>query len=529
MRVLRDIALTCALLFGVAAWSSAQQPTGMAALTDNEEYNELMRNNIKLGEDIDSLTTLMNDVRNGLRASFEAREQRTQAERDSISKLIISLEQQVFDLRDERGTITNRINSIEQEWVLMQFNNPNEAIAVGSIVYADEYTEPQRRNLIDNRCFVDALNSEDYASLQASHESMIILSERVDEYVSRYEAMSDIYESYMATNDESVADSLFEAFNTLEAENIALDKNIQESWRRILDTKYYSLSYILEKHQRTELLDQLTDSFAEMDRAFAENEGYYASDGVMRYAVGYPTLIDAELSFARSMELSEAADSLAEVQSTIPLPDYHIEELIIERRYFIDYEPIVFGKTYYYTNANPIPQLKVYEHGTIYRILLGSFRKMQNLSIFKGVRPLYIDHSDDYYRYYVGGFATLTEADEAAQMLRDKGFRSPQVCRWVDGSMENLSRMAKEEDKDISEVAAESDLRFMVEITTESLSSDIEATIEAVSPGKRISRAGGKFVVSTFAQRSEAEALADALRTMFDDTDVTIKEIALNQ
>lgn len=537
MRLYKFIITSCVALVIGATTSNyslmAQRPMGIAGLADNTEYQELMRHNSELSNSIDSLTNVMNDVRNNLRDSLDSNTELTPEQRDSISNLIIGLEQRIFDLRDERGIVTNRINSIEQEWVLSQFNSPNSTPVEDnwatpieeSVVVATNY-----RNLIDNSCFTEELSAADYTMLRRAHAAESEIGEKIAEYLSRHEAIRNVAEEYMTTDSEVTADSLYTVFEELKQHNNAMDNYIEALWHEIIDTKQYSFSYILEKQQQHELLDRMTNEFAAMQREYGDYEDYYVSNAIMHYAVGHPMLLDTELSIARAMDLSAAQDSLSMVAKSLQMPDYRLEDIELERRLFIDYEPIIFGKTSFYNNTNPIPQLKVYERGTIYRILLGRFRAMQNLTIFKGVQPLYIVREDNMYSYYAGGYATLTEADEAAQMLRNKGFRAPQVCRWEDGVMTNLTKEAESgESKDKpAETTANENVRYMVEIATDSISGDVQTTIEAVAPGKRISRAGNKFVIGPFVERSEANTLVDSLEAMFEDLEVTTKEISLN-
>lgn len=538
MRLAKLIIATCvALLASVTTKDyllSAQQPTGIAGLADDEEYMELMRHNDELTNSIDSLTDIISAVRIDLREKINSGVERTAAEKDSISTLIINLEQHIFDLRDERGMIASRINSMEQEWVVVQFNAPEMAYVVDSWAIKEEEEDApivmtNYRNLIDNNCFTDEMSSYDLNMLRRAHAAETEICVQIEQYLNHYDQLRAISEEYMTTNDEAHADTLFNKFVALKKENNALDLYIETLWHEIIDTKQYSYSYVLEKQQQLGLLDRMTEEFAKMQRQYVDYEDYYASNSIMHYATGHPTLLDTELSIARSMGLSEAVDSLSGVQNTLRMPEYRLEDLTLERRTFIDYEPIVFGKTTYYNNSNPIPKLKIYEYGTVYRILLGRFRSMQNLSIFKGVRPLYIDRDETHYNYYTGGFATLTEADEAAQKLRDKGFRAPQVCRWENGLMTNITKEAENGDRPKESSEPTSNVRYIVEITAESISPEIQATIDAVTPGKRISRAGNKFVVGTFVESSEANSLVDALAAMFTDLEVELNEISLEE
>ena len=528
--------IIAALVLGAVSGDSslyAQRSKGISGLSDNEEYMELIRHNAELSDGIDSLTDVMNDVRNSLRYRIESDIERSPAERDSISKLIIDLEQRIFDLRDERGIVTNRINSMEQEWVLVQFNNPAAAPTADFWAMFEEAEESaiersNKRNLIDNDSFVDELPVSDYAMLRRAHAAESEIREKIEEYMARYEILRTLSEEYMAVDNQIAADSIFNEFDIVKRQNETMENYIETLWREIIDTKQYSYSYVLEKHKEYDLLDNITDEFIDMHRDCKEYIDYYASNAIMHYAVGHPRLLNSELNIANAMGYSEAADSLNMVRNTVSMPEYRIDALNLEERLFLDFEPIVFDKVTYYNNSNPIPQLKVYDRGTIYRILLGRFRSMQNLSIFKGVRPLFIIREGDYYHYYAGGYATLAEADEAALMLRNKGFKAPQVCRWENGEMTNITKEAENAPKDKTAVEEPvSNVRYIVEIEADTLESDVRTTIEATTPGKRITRAGNKFVVGTFVQRSDADVLVDALKAMFEDMNVSARELVI--
>ncbi|MDE7130034.1 MAG: SPOR domain-containing protein, partial [Alistipes sp.] len=167
----------------------------------------------------------------------------------------------------------------------------------------------------------------------------------------------------------------------------------------------------------------------------------------------------------------------------------------------------------------------VYDEGTIYRILLGSFKARQPMTLFKGVYPLYIDQDEErLYCYYAGGYATRAEADEAQQQLRERGFRAPQICRWVDGEMTNLT-LAEAED----EGAAVVGVRYVVEISSdEPLSEEIHDMIGENGDGREISRVGDNmFVVGTYSDRDVADRLAELISEADPMLDVKVSEIVL--
>ena len=128
------------------------------------------------------------------------------------------------------------------------------------------------------------------------------------------------------------------------------------------------------------------------------------------------------------------------------------------------------------------PKLKVYDEGTIYRLLLGRFKTRQPMTLFKGVYPLYIDRDEEQmYCYYAGGYATRAEAERAKQQLSERGFRAPQICRWADGEMTNLT-LAAEEDPSAEPVTG---IRYAVQIASpEALPREVVDMIAAEGEGQ---------------------------------------------
>ena len=524
-------ALAIASLFVGA--SVAQKP--IKELASNEEYRELMSRSEELQNQEDSITLLINEARTEYQLFAQEGADSITAERDRFATYILDLEQQIFDLRSQRGQLTSRINSIEQEWVMAQLMNPVEEELVAELPdsTAEEVIEPAApiyyRNLVENTIFRDILTGEDYNDLLIASEEDKEMETIVADYLATYADMAEAAEAYRNASEEVEAERIFARFGDLEIEAEELSDEMQQKWNHIIDTKYYAYGYILEHERRYDLLDKASSDFSTMLQQCAANDGNYASDALMRYIVGRPTLLGHEIEFAREMELMEAADSLSGVRDNLNLADYRLEPIKVERRLFLDFAPIVVGRTNYYNSANPLPELRIFERGTIYRILLGTFRSKQPMTLFKGVQPLFISENDDEtYSYYAGGFATLAEAEEAQLFLKEKGFRAPEVCRWEDGEMINLTEAEESGEEGEKVDMPVVGMRYMVEIEAEMLTDEMRSTINQTTPGKMVSRADGRFVVGTFTSRSEADMLLTTLIDQHPDIQVTLKEIELN-
>lgn len=524
-KVIRIATVVVALTISVVALAQLQNPTD--DLRNNPEYVELQHVDRELELREDSVAMVLGDVRENFRIyadSLNTLGERPSAEDyTAFSDRILELEQMVFDIRTMRGDVIARINAMEQEWVLVQMNAPIELAMTEMEGVKEEVVK--YRNLVDNHCIKSVLGSEDYAELLEAQREDGEMDTLVLQYNDIYARMSAAAESYRTTDSEVEADELFAQFHALQGEAEALAEEIESRWNHILDTKYYAYGYVLEHDHCYDLLDASSDEFTEMRRECSREAGYYATDALMHYALGRPTLRSFEQEFARAMELDEAADSIASVQ-TMDV-NYRLEPLSIERRLFIDYEPIIIGRTNYYKDTNPIPEVKIYERGTIYRIRLGEFRSKQPMTLFKGVQPLYIARSETgNYIYYAGGFATRHDADEAQLFLKEKGFKAPEICRWLNGEMVNITRAERDGDESVDVAVAGK--RYMIKISGEALSEDVRAVIANEAPRKSVSKEGDGFVLGTFDSNDEAELLVSLLEESTDAA-ISIIEIEINE
>lgn len=519
MNSLRNTILTFISIIVCSSAATAQTVTArIAGLETNDEYMSLLRDNHTLQHREDSVVNLINTARERFADQTDAR--------DEFANYIVDLEQKIFEIRKAKGLIADRINTIEQEWVLSRLSRdvqlPEEA---------EEPAQPERRivvrrNLVDNDCLREDLSADDYADLLQAHTDEQSLVGDTDTLLAVYRCLRSAADAYGEASDELMADSIYTDYLNLRDCVDSLSQRVADKWSHIVDAKTFAYGFVLEKAGRTDILNDIESQFIEMRRQYGAAEGRFFSDGLSHYAIGKPFMADYERRFAEAMSLDKAADSLAAAAKALPQLDYRLYRIELKRRLFLDYQPVAFGKTTYYNARNPLPTLKVYDEGTIYRILLGSFKARQPMTLFKGVYPLYISRNDEQmYCYHAGGYATRAEADEAQQLLREKGFRSPQICRWVDGEMTNLTL----EEADQERAAAVVGVRYVVEISSEGeLSEDIRDIIAANGDGREISRVGDSaFVIGTYSDRAVADKLADLIVESDPTLEVKVSEIVL--
>ena len=522
---MKKIYTTLTLIFAISAFAIADsQEPDFPGLQGNERYMTLKETNTLLQQREDSIQNVIAKTREEF-AQRNNTDTLTNEQIDIFTSQILNLEEQIFELRQQRGDVITELNNIEQEYILAHMFAPAPETETTEESIEETIVAPvEQRMLIHNDIFRRSLTDEDYAELENAQREDEQMAALCNDFQSLYTKFENTTRDYMETTSESVADSLFSVYHSLKREIAILNDAIDSQWAHIIDTKYSAYGYILEKGFRYDLLDNSSEQFSEMQQRCAEKDGLYVSDAIMHYAIGHPTLLDFEIAVAEDLGLQQAADSLHSAKRDFVAPNYRQEMVELERRLFIDYEPIIIGRTNYYTNSNPVPPLKVYERGTIYRILLGKFRSKQPMTLFKGVQPLFITTEEDLYCYYAGGYATLKEAEEAQLFLREKGFKKPEICRWRDGEMINIDTIEEEDDDNTTPLVGS---RYIVMLECDTIDEALRQTITATSPDKVISRRGAQFAIGTFTDYAEATALLTALAEQHPDVSATIVELDL--
>lgn len=560
----RTITLTAIVGITISAFAFADidKPDGLG-LQNNKEYQQLLAESERLRMQEDSLRNLISETRANMHTYIDTLT--TEPSRDFINKYnsrIVELEEEIFNINTRQGVVASRINAHElgamedffKDHVFKRLDNSNDnATAEGEEIVAtteqqstdDATTAPdaiegvddssehvaeklstRSSKLIDNEPFVKALSADDLRELHSAHESISQIDGLVQEYLKQYNALKGLIAAYEDATEQQSADPIYEQIATQIGYLDTLNTEISDKWNYLLDTKYYAYGLVIETSRNKELLERLDSDINTMLQHCAENDNLYASNGVMRYALGHTAIIDFEIIMASEFGLTEAGDVLRALREAMVTPTYQLSPIDMpERRLFIDYQSITFGRTNYYNDANPLPQLKVYEQGTIYRILLGVFKSRQPMTLFKGVQPLYIDKdSEGMNHYYAGGFATLEEAEAAQRLLFDKGFKGPEICVWRDGKMVNLT--ADDDtpsDKRTIEAGA---TRYMLRVADADMSDALREYLKEHHPSKVITLTNTGYVIGSFDNHDEVTRLFITIGDEFG-IDLEIMEVEI--
>ncbi|MBR4028320.1 MAG: hypothetical protein IKJ08_01895 [Alistipes sp.] len=490
------------------------------SIENDPRYIALCEEHSSLLESEDSFRVMIAEARdNYLHSKGEVN---ATEEVEGYATQILNLEKEIFKVRTNRRRVVDDIAVLEQQYLVRDIKGGGES------VYEDDYRSVKGDNtehsrLILNSVIARSLSSGSYADLKKAQREDELMSRVVDDYIATYARLTRTVRAYNIATEEREGEEIYGNYLDLRDRADSLGGIIDKYWNNILNTKYYAYGYILEHYGLYDLLDNSSADFSAMQQRCANEDGRYALDALAHYAIGRPTLVAFERDFAREMGLNLAADSLQSVYEEIMAPEYRIQPVTLERRLFVEYESLSFGGTNYYNDSNPIPQVKVYERGVIYRVLLGVFRNKQPMSVMKGARPLYITKDDSGYSYYVGGFETEDMASAAVEELLAKGFKEPQICCWRDGKMTNIS-LSEEDEAEVATLQPTGQ-RYIVLLDCGEISESMRNTISMTAPEKRISRRGAGFAIGTFTSRGDAESLKTAISENHPKIKVSIVEL----
>lgn len=526
--------IVIAILSGFA-WNgaSAQEVKArVAGLEADSQYMSLLLEAHRLAQREDSLNTAADRARDLYRTDAGGRKEH--------AARILELERAIFDVRDSLGTLDIRLGAIEQDWII---RNMDKAPARQTVPDADEplfvSPEPHNPNLIYNEFFRSNLASPDYAALVRAQESERPAETYVKIMLFNQRKLKALDSLYSAAQDEAEADSLYSLAEHYDKLNALIADTLAPIWNKAFDTKVYTYNYLLDKFNRTAMLDRFEELMVAMRRERTVSAGKYFSDEAAWYPLQKKLLLGYELQLAETLGLRKAADSLRKVEAGLDPDAYRLPDAMPRKRVFMDFADAAPVRPAKYTSANPVPQVRIYPEGTIYRILLGSYVRPQPYSIFKYVYPLaYERKADNRYYYYAGGYSDYDKAEAAAALMKRTGFTKPAVVAWRDGAYDPSPKAETEQvvptGRPQSPPAVKSAAPlpantgkpaavktgsgvFRVEITgSETLPSGVREAIAAAAPGKEISRAVNPqtgevtFSVGNFPDRETAAAVASA-------------------
>ena len=255
----------------------AQQPkveARIAGLEGNAEYMSLLREDAQLQLREDSIVNAVERMRQRLREDPSRRQE--------LSQEILQQESRIFEIRNAKGRLIDRINTIEQEWVLANLNGAAQQPA-GPAAADPAATVPDSlkvRNLVDNLYFREHLPAGDYEALRNAQRLEMRAVDYVNRYFANHGTLSELAESYAAVQTEAEAIEIYERYKTLQGMNGVLADSLAATWNYIFDNKNYAYGYLLDKMGKEDILAREEEELSEAARQLSALQGETASDAV---------------------------------------------------------------------------------------------------------------------------------------------------------------------------------------------------------------------------------------------------------
>jgi hypothetical protein len=456
-------------------------------------------------------------------AEHRARYGANEALREELTPVILSLEKEAVRLQAE---YEKELDAILQRDAKSALNAYDEALKVAAekaeqnpIVEKQNSIEVvdksrMKRDLVANDFFAERLSQADYKSLCDAQKNETRVKNIVARYITAYGELLALQRRYMEATTEVEANDATTLFNAKNGAITKLDEEINSVWSSLYYNKIYVYDLLMEQEGKSAMIDFSAAAVARAEREIAENSDQYQSDALVGYFARKKALTEYEMQIASTLSLTSSRDSLKTVMDALKNSDYRLSKLSLQHRSFIDYKDIEVKQPSIYNSSNPVPKIRVYDYGTVYRIRIGIFTKRPSISVLRGVTPLYYttEYNDGQYAYFVGGFRTKQEAVEGVRYLKRLGFKDPIISVWVDGeyypTLEDMRLSQSLYNIEISGVATLSDV--------------MKAKIALHKSYCSISRVGSTFVVGAFEGKSAAESLATELRKIDGNMVVTV-------
>lgn len=428
--------------------------------------------------------------------------------RNIIGEKILSVENDLYGIRAQIAETDQQINIVEQQQLVQSIRNNNKPDS-SQTATPTQSNFRKTRYLLNNRFLSQNLPREEFQKLRKAQYIEKQVSELIDKFRANYQELDSLNRGYQTVTTQRKADSLYHRYMILSEQSATLDDSLGRAWTQCYDTKIYAYSYLLDRINRTDVLEEMN---TKLNEARSANIG---EDGVQLQSLKFATLgsqrsvvLNYELALAEVLDLNEAADSIrSELEKISSFSDLAVKRIVLNPLDFTPYSRISTSAAQPYNSRNSIPKHQTPEVPQVYKILLGTFQKAQQANIFRKVTPLSCERlANGKYRYYAGLYKNYDEVLEDIEKLKALGFRRPEPVVWENGVYRNL--------------AEESENSYRVEFTCPNgvIDNKTKALIDVFAKDKETSKintpSGVVYIIGTFDVKEKAQELADALNRM---------------
>ena len=164
-----------ALFLGLSEVAAQDVVARVAGLEENKEYMDLLRSDEKLRQQTDSLMAVVREVRGAMRTNIEAKDSLVQVRSDSMMLILSDAENAIFSMRSQKIKLIDKINSIEQKFVLEGLGNIGAAPS-----------EKAFSSIFTNEYFVKSIEPDDMKMLLQLQGKEATAREYATKYVKNY-------------------------------------------------------------------------------------------------------------------------------------------------------------------------------------------------------------------------------------------------------------------------------------------------------------------------------------------------------
>lgn len=479
------------------------------AQTVDDEYKALKR----AGFVRDSIIGVLDNYRDDYAQNKDKRKE--------LAPKILALEKELMEQQAKYVELVAEISEREARLTVQAYEKALEAekkrrstkvveVKPNEVPVVDEGLA--KRDFVANSYFAAHLSPEDYSALLSTQQQEKQIKEWVNKYFENYAELLALYNQYMEATTLKQAEEIAPLFNAKHNELVELDAKIVAAWSPLYENKIYLYNLLMEREKNNSILNQATEVIAKADREVDDAKGKYNSDVLAGYLTRKRALTEYEMRIATHLMLVPTLDSLSGVMTELNNRDYRLSKLELARRNFIRYEGITVNSASMHNSGSAIPQIKVYDYGTVYRVCIGSFKKRVGVAAMRGVQPVAYVCADGEYLYYAGAFRTEKEAQNAVNEMAKVGFKTPFISAWVDGNyyptIEDMNDSPNKYNIVISGVAT--------------LSEEAKAVITSHKSDCVIARVGSNYSIGSFAGISSAEAVVADLKSLGIEMEIKI-------
>ncbi len=500
-KILKTIFLIT-ILIGVGLWAGAQQrgtvTPRVAGLEGDSVYMALLGQEYMLKGQEDSLVRVIADKRTAFAADTTDRARK--------SNEILQLETQVFGLRNRIGSITSRTNAIEQEFILHNMaqgktvaTNTGAGTAAGSSTSGD----PNLKNLLDYPYVKNNLAGPEMELLRKAQRDQPAVDRLGEQFLDIYQQIKPLVESYDTIASPAEAQQVYDEWRRGVTGINGLENALDEAWGDPYGDRIYLYSYLLDRLNRTAVLDSLNRVEQEIKRTQHAEAGEVMSPAFAAYPAQLALVAAYEQALAGQFGLPQALDSLGGVVARARKLDYRMPRIEVQEREFVPYADPVQGEEQLYNSQHPIPALDVPAEGTFYSVTIGTFASQPSMETFRKVSPIYsLRLPDRRLRYFIGLYRTYGDAVDAVAKLKEWGFRRPEAVMWKNGEFSNLAAATEE---------AQGLFRVEFSTATGDLPAQAKEVTDRYARHREVVRTGTTYSVGIFENRLQAQELANAL------------------